>query len=295
MTDTRAWDRNTALGLCLAFLGVLAFSLTLPMTRVAIQALTAAQIAVWRALVAALLAGVILCVIRRPLPARRHGLALAMCAAGTVFGFPLFTALGLRTVTASEAAVVVGLLPLATAVCGVFVAAERPSTFFWLCACVGATLTTLFVLRQSEYRVASGHAWLLCAVGSAAIGYAYGGLASRQLGGWVVACWVLVLSAPVLLVLGFFVPPPALNTPLTSLAAFVYLSVVSQLLGFFALYKGMALAGIARASQVQLLQVFLTIGFAATVFGESLSSEVLVFAAMVAVTVALGTRARIQS
>ena len=47
----------------------------------------------------------------------------------------------------------------------------------------------------------------------------------------------------------------------------------------------MALAGIARVSQLQLLQLFLTIGFAAVFLGDTLGLDVLIFGAAVSVTV----------
>lgn len=284
---------RTTVGLVLAFIGVLAFSLTLPMTRLAITALTPAQVAVWRAIYAAILGALILLVIRPPLPVRQHWMYLLICGLGTVFGFPLFSALGLQTVSASQGAVVIGLLPLGTAVCGAIVGGERPSVAFWLCAGAGALLTTIYVIRQSESGIAVGHLWLLGAVVSASMGYAYGGLAARTLKGWAVSCWALVVSAPALIVLGFLVPSPSLATPWPALGAFAYLAAVSQLCGFFALYKGMAMAGIARASQVQLLQLFLTLIFAATFFGETWSHEALVFGVLVVLTVALGLRTRI--
>ncbi|MEP5762263.1 MAG: DMT family transporter [Litoreibacter sp.] len=286
--------QSLATGLGLTFLGVLAFSLTLPMTRLAITALEPSQVAVWRAIVAAILATTILTILKPPRPQGREWAYVAACAAGTVFGFPIFTTFGMQSVTASHGAVVVGLLPLATAVCGVVIGGERPSVTFWISAFSGTMLTVLFVVRQTEGELVLGHVWLLLAVIAAAIGYAYGGLATRTVKGWSVACWALVISLPVLLPLGLLFLPPALDTPFAPLAAFLYLAVVSQLLGFFAFYRGLALAGIARASQIQLLQLFMTIGFAAMFFGEAWDNEAVVFGAVVVLAVAVGTQSRIK-
>ena len=61
---------------------------------------------------------------RAPRPQRaRTGAALAVSALGTVVGFPLFLALALRQVDAMHAAVVTGVLPLATAVVAAIVLA----------------------------------------------------------------------------------------------------------------------------------------------------------------------------
>ncbi|OBX20120.1 hypothetical protein A9995_05955 [Erythrobacter sp. QSSC1-22B] len=265
------------------------------MTRLAITALEPAQVALWRVLVAAALATTILVAFRPSRPQGGQWAYIAACAMGTVFGFPFFTTLGMQSVSASHGAVVVGLLPLATAVCGVVIGNERPSLVFWAAAVAGTVLTLVFVLRQAEEGLAFGHVWLLLAIIAAAIGYAYGGLAARTLKGWSVACWALVVSLPILIPLGFLVPSPPLGTPIPALAAFAYLAVISQLVGFFAFYRGLALAGIARASQVQLLQLFLTIGFATTLFGETWDGEVITFGAFVIIAVAVGTRARIKT
>ena len=287
-------SKSVTFGLFLTFLGVLTFSLTLPMTRLAITALDPSQVAIWRAIIAALLASTILLALKPPRPQGKQWAFVAACAAGTVFGFPLFTTLGMQSVTASHGAVVIGLLPLATAVCGVIIAGERPSALFWLSAVTGTALTVMFVLRQADGgRIEIGHTWLFLAVVTAAVGYAYGGLASRALKGWSVACWALVISLPILLPLGYMFTPPSVQTPPAAIAAFLYLAVFSQLIGFFAFYKGLALAGIARASQVQLLQLFMTIGFAATLFGEIWDSETVLFGFLVVTAVAIGTRARI--
>jgi drug/metabolite transporter (DMT)-like permease len=66
-----------------------------------------------------------------------------------------------------------------------------------------------------------------------------------------------------------------------------------MLLGFFAWNVGLAMGGIARVSQVQLLQTFVTLAVAALVLGEQVTAETLVFAAAVMLVVAIGRRARI--
>lgn len=291
-------------GLAFAFLGVAAFSLTLPMTTLAVGALEPLQVAVWRAIWAA---GVAVLIVgwdrlrdggtrfRRP-RGRQWG-RLMVCALGVVFGFPLFTTLGMTTVSASHGAVVVGLLPLATAVAGVLVSDERPPAAFWIVAVTGTALTVAFVLRQSGGAAAAigmGHLYLLAAVACAGIGYAVGGQLAKALGGWRVACWSLVAALPALVVLSVLVPPVPFSTAAGPLAAFAYLALVSQLLGFFAWYRGMALAGVTRASQVQLLQLFMTVGVAIVLLGEPFDPEVIAFGAAVVLCVAVGSRLRVR-
>ena len=291
-------DRRTRAGLLLAFLGVAAFSLTLPMSRVALEGLSAPQIAVWRAIVAAAAAAAILAALRPPPPRGRQWYRLLMCAGGVVFGFPVFTTLAMETVTAAHGAVVVGLLALGTAIVGAAIGGERPSPAFWAVAALGTGLTVLFVLRQSsaagtaDAGLAVGHLHLALAVATASIGYAHGGLLARSLPGWSVACWSLVVSLPVLVLAAAFVPPPSPAAEGRVLGAFAYLALVSQLGGFFFWYRGLAMAGIARASQVQLLQLFMTLAAAFLLFGEPFDPEAVVFGALVVATVAIGTRLR---
>ena len=281
-------------GLALALLAVTAFSLTLPMTRIAVVDLGALSVAIWRALIAGFAALVLLLLLR---PARPRGCQwwqIAVCAFGTVFGFPVFTTLAMDTVSASHGAVVVALLPIATAVVGVFISNERPSRSFWLAAGFGTALTLIFVWRQADGGIAFGHIYLMLAVITAGIGYAYGGVLALDIEGWVVACWSLVSSLPVLSVLAIFVPSPNWNAGASAVSALFYLALISQLGGFFAWYRAMALVGIARASQVQLLQVFLTVGFAVVLLRERWDMEVVVFGALVVMTVWLTTRLKIH-
>ena len=291
---SRKLDGNEKVGLALAFLAVTAFSLTLPMTRLAVADLGALSVAVWRGLIAGFAALILLIVLRPRRPRGRQWRDLVACAFGTVFGFPIFTALAMETVSASHGAVVVALLPIATAVVGVLISNERPSLGFWLASLFGTAVTFVFVWRQAEGGLTFGHIYLIFAVITAGIGYAYGGLLARDIKGWVVACWSLVASLPVLAGLVVFVPPLNLHAEVVTLGAFFYLALISQLGGFFAWYRSMALAGIARASQVQLLQLFFTVGFAVLLLSESWDVEVIAFGAVVAMTVWLTTRLRVH-
>lgn len=281
-------------GLLYGFLGVAAFSLTLPMTSIAVPEFGAAQVIIWRGLMATFAAITILLALRPQRPVGVEWRHLALCAFGTVFGFPFFTTLAMQTVSASHGAVVIGLLPLATAIAGVLVSNERPSKGFWLASLLGTALTLTFVWRQAEGGLAIGHVYMLLAVVTAGLGYAYGGRLARRLRGWVVACWSLVISLPVLLVAVSLNPSFPFDAAPQGLGALFYLALISQLGGFFAWYRGMALAGIARVSQVQLLQLFMTFGFAVLLLGEPWDAETIAFGAAVVATVWITTRLRIR-
>ncbi|NMO18372.1 DMT family transporter [Pyxidicoccus fallax] len=286
---------RTREGLLLGALGVLAFSLTLPATRVAVPELGGTVVGLGRALVAAVLAGVLLAVKREKLPERRHWPRLALISAGMVVGFPLLSAHALKDMPASHGAVLVGLLPAATAVAAVFRARERPSAAFWLASAAGLVAVLAFAVAQGAGAPTSGDGLVLLAVAAAAVGYAEAGALSRELGGWRVLCWVLVLSAPVLLpIVGLSVDARLLTASPRAWAGFAYVSGVSMFLGCFAWYRGLALAGVARVSQLQLLQPLLTLGASAVLLGEPVGRDTVGAALLVLLCVLASARSRIH-
>lgn len=280
-----------AKGLAWGFAGVALFSLTLPATRAAVAHLDPVFVALGRALLAAACAAAVLAITRTRRPTPAEWRLLALSAAGVVFGFPLFTTWAMRHVPASHGAVVLAVLPLATAAAGAIVARERPSPGFWIVGVAGSLVVLAFALREGGGGVAAADLALLAAVVSAALGYALGARAAATMGGWQAISWSLVLCVPVL------APAVLLNLPATprdvpagAWAGFLYVALVSQYLGFFAWYRGLALGGIARVGQMQLLQPFLTIAASALLVAEALRADVLGFACVVVALVALGRR-----
>jgi drug/metabolite transporter (DMT)-like permease len=166
---------------------------------------------------------------------------------------------------------------------------ERPSRGFWVAALCGAALVVAFALIEGGGTVHVADIALLVAVAVAAIGYAVGARLARDMPGWVVISWVLVLSAPFLLlpVIWAGVSHGISASPAAWLG-FAYVSLFSQYLGFFAWYHGLALDGVARVSQVQLTQPFLTLIASALLLGENVSAGMIIFAAAVVATVAIG-------
>ncbi len=285
-------DHETA-GMLLGFLGVAGFSLTLPVTRHAVEYFSPVFIGCGRGFVAALAALAYLLLTRSRGPSRRDLYSLAVVAAGIVFGFPLLSAWAMLHVPSAHGAVMLGVLPLATAFVGALIAGERPSIPFWIAGMVGAGAVVLFALIQHD---AGGlhlaDLALLGAVAAAAVGYAEGARLSRTLGGWQVICWALVLSLPLLAVptavevyrLDLRAPTPA------AWSGFLYLSLVSQFFAFFFWYRGLALGGIARVSQVQLLQIFLTLFASALMLKETVDVTTIAFSVFVVATVAVSRR-----
>lgn len=283
--------RDENLGYLLGLLAVVAFAVTLPATRVAVRALDPVFVGLGRAVGAALLAGVFLLATRQPLPSRQQLRSLAVVAAGVVVGFPLLSAWAMRHVDASHGGVVLGILPLATAATAALFSGERPSARFWVCAVIGSALVAGYSLTQSRGAPALADAALVGAVISAAIGYAEGARLSRTLGGLQVISWALVLSAPVLLVPVLLAAPSTIRLPVESWAGFGYVMVISQFLAFIPWYRGLALGGIARVGQTQLLQPFLTILAAALLLGEPGDIVTWMVAALVVAVVAVGRTA----
>lgn len=281
---------NERAGLAWALLGVASFSLTFPALRVALQGLPPTFVGTGRAVVAALCAATLLLATRQPLPDRRHWPALARVALGVVAGFSWLSAEALVHLSAVQAGVMGGLLPLATATAGAWLAGERPPRVFWVAAVLGSLGVIAYAMGRAGTLFGEGDWALLAAVLFAALGYAEGGRLARELGGWQVISWALVFAAPVLLI------PALLNwprhpAPLSAWFGFLYLAVVSQWLGFFAWYRGMALAGVTRISQVQLLQVFFTLIAAWALLGESVAWRTWLFALWVVGAVSVGRRA----
>ena len=294
-----AADRDATRGLLLGGLGVLIFAATLPMTRLAVGDAAAPQlppafVTAGRAAVAGLLSVLWLLWLRAPLPARRHWPALAGCALGTVLGFPLFLALALRRVDAMHAAVVTGVLPLATAAVAAIVLRQRASTGFWGCAVAGCALVIAYAGWQGAGVLTLADGLLLLAVLSAAVGYVGGARVSASVPAPQVICWVLVLSLPLVLPLAWWLRP---LQPASAAAwgGFAYVSLFSMWLGFFAWYRGLALGGVMRVSQVQLLQPFLALLFAVPILGERLDAATVGFALAVMAVVFVGRRMPVQA
>ena len=300
MTALSTSDSSITKGLWLGLLGIVIFSVTLPMTRLAVGTPDAPQmsgafIAFGRAVVAAGLSAAFLLVTRAPLPQRQHWLPLAITALGVVFGFPLFTSIAMRYVEAVHASVIVGVLPLATAAVGALLHRQRPSKGFWLCAALGSVMVVTFAILRSGNTSGAGLSigfadmLLLAAMLCAAVGYGYGGRLSQQMRAEHVICWALVISLPLTVPLALLTYPTA---PLKAVtwAAFGYVAVFSMWLGFFAWYRGLALAGTVRVSQVQLVQPFMSMLFAVPLLGERLDAVTVGFALAVIATVLIGKK-----
>ena len=278
-------------------LGVACFSLTVPATRAAVPELGALLVGAGRSVVAGVLALGVLAVRRERLPARTDLVPLLLVAAGVVFGFPLCSAIALRSVPAAHALVFIGLAPMTTALVAVLRNGERPSFTFWLASSCGAAAVFAFGFTQASLHIAAADGWLLAAVLSAAFGYGEGARLTRRLGGWRVISWALVLSLPLTLGLSAVAlarHPLAEPVSWQALLGFAYVGVISMYLAFFAWYRGLTRTTIARASQVQLAQPVLGVFWSWLLLGEHVNSAMLLTAAFVLVSAAWASRARVR-
>jgi len=260
------------LGYWYGALAVLLFSLNFAAMKIALRDLDPTMVGLGRGLLAAIPAAILLLWTRQPFPKRRHALPLALTTLGAVLGFPMFLAIALREVHATHAAVVTGLMPLATAVLGSWRDREKQRPLFWVAAFAGSAVVAGYAFVTGGNTFSMADLALFAAVLSAAVGYAEGARLAREIGSWQVICWALVFSVPALIVPifrsyqahGFHASPAAW-------AGFLYAGFISMFFGYFVWYRGLALGGVAKVSQLQLLQPFIALISCALLLDETLT------------------------
>jgi drug/metabolite transporter (DMT)-like permease len=282
--------KTTTQGWLNGFLGVLIFSMSLPATRVAVADFDPLFLTVARATIAGLLGVALLVLFREKRPQKSQVFPLIIVALGVVVGFPLLTALALQTITSAHSTVYIGLLPLATAIFGVLRGGERPTAAFWFFSCLGSACVAGFAAYQSGSSLAVGDVYMLGAIIVCGLGYAEGAKLSRVLGGWQVISWALIVALPVMGILTLWrLPASFADVSIPAWLGMAYVSVFSMLIGFVFWYRGLALGGIAAVGQLQLVQPFMALCWAALLLGEDVSPIMIVVTIAVVLCVA-GTR-----
>ena len=286
---------GTRRGLFFGWLGMLLFSGTVVATRFAVRDLDATFIALGRALVAAVLAACVLWVRGAPWPRRNQWRRLVLVAGGVVVGFPWLITLALRTMPASHGAVIIGLLPMATSVLAVMRGGERPSPAFWLASAAGLVGIVVFASTRGAHGLGQADLLALGAVVLGGIGYCEGGLLAREMPPAHVICWALLVSAPFLaLPTAWVVARVGISAGPAAWAGFAYVAVLSMFLGFFAFYRGMSEAGIARVSQIQLAQPICSLIWSAMFLGERIDAATVLAAVFVVGCVLVTSRTRVR-
>lgn len=287
MSSTDSTSKGWGSGL----LGVIIFSGSLPATRVAVAGFSPIFLTAARAVIAAALAVALLLLWRQKRPERRDIASLLIVALAVVIGFPLLTALALRHITSAHSIVFIGLLPLATAIFGVLRCGERPKPLFWLFSCIGSMTVAAFAIFNKGKASLTGDLLMIAAIVLCGLGYAEGGKLSRKLGGWQVISWALVLSAPLMLLLAIAtIPSTWKSVNASAWLGLAYVSVFSMLIGFVFWYRGLALGGIARVGQLQLLQPFFGLALAGLLLGEPIAWAMVAATGIVVVCVAFAKR-----
>lgn len=286
---------NETKGMWLGFIGVAIFALTLPLTRLALQhGFAALFLSFGRTVIAAAVAGPMLLLSGQQRPSLSDTKQLVFVMGGVIFGFPVLSALALQYVPASHGSVVLGTLPLATALMSTIFAGERPSPAFWFWSILGAVTVATFALWDGGAEFHGGDVLLILAVLAAGMGYAAGGQLSKKLGGWQVMGWALLLALPITLpVTLWLVVHMQGDNSWIGWACFAYLALLSQLGGFYFWNTGLSLGGIARVGQVQLLQTFMTLVAAFFLLGEAITARAIFFALVVAACVWFGRKAAV--
>jgi len=271
MTIAKQPQSNLTTAFMLGFLGVTVFAGTLPFTRLAILDFSPWFITFCRALIGAIPAAIWLMATGKKFNHPKN-LEIFISGAILIFGFPGFMAIAMTTIPASHGGVVLGIAPLATAFISMLIAGERHSRWFWLLSIAGAVIVIAFSFIKSGTGIgglSSGYIWMLAAAIAASTGYVMAGKLSRLMSGTEVICRSLVLNLPLIAAGTFWLWQPQFATPSTTgIISMLYLGLFSMFIGFFAWNTALAMGGIGRIGQVQLLQIFMTLAISAVLLGE---------------------------
>ena len=274
---------------------MLGFSGTLAATRVAVAGFSPLQITCARIVMAGLLgAAYLLLTNRLALPARKHVVSILLMGLGLAVGYPFFLAMALESVPAVHGAVVAGLAPAATALIAVVRTGERPSLPFWGACLVGFGAVLFFAYDAGEGHLSAADGWLLLGMLSLGIAYVEGGRASRDLGGSVALSWAMLLLTPFAAV-PLIIGGGAFESARVSAASWfslAYLGVVSMFLASVFWYRGLALGGIARIGQINLLLPLTALGWSALFLGEEITRTAVACAVIVFLAMIVCLRAR---
>lgn len=284
---------NETKGMLLGFIGVLMFSLTLPFTRIAVAELSPYFVTFGRSSLGGICALLLFAFTKPKLPTKNQLIRLSVMALGVVYGFPLFVSLAMKTLPSAHGGIVLGVLPLATAVVGALRFNERPSLAFWITAVTGSLLVITYASLNGSGGLASEDWLLFVAIASASIGYSEGGKLSEEMSSVEVISWALVLTLPINIFLTYQYIDFEISAVSTSaIISFVYVGLISMYIAFFFWYRGIALGGVARVGQVQLLQPFLTLVGAYFLLDEQITAMNIGFALCVLAVVVLGKKTR---
>ncbi|MBW3518606.1 DMT family transporter [Flavobacterium sp. NKUCC04_CG] len=258
------------------FIAVVFFSGSMPATKLAVMDFNPIFLTGARGTIAGILALVALLWFKEKRPSKFQFKSLLITAFGIVLGFPILSAFALQHISSAHSLVFLAMLPLSTAIFGVIRGGERPSKIFWFFSLMGSLLVMGYAISQGIETSLLGDILMLLAIILCGLGYAEGAKLSKNLGGWQVISWVLVISLPLTLPLSYFYLPSDFETiNTTAWIGLLYIGFFSMFIGFIFWYKGLAQGGIAKVGQLQLLQPFFGLGLSATLLQEQVSMGML--------------------
>ena len=292
-------DSQVRRGLGLAFIAVVLFSTSVPLTKVAIQGFTPLLTATGRAVIAGSIAVVVLAVTRAPRPPRNQVRPLLLTMAGAVFGWPILLAFALEYTSSAHAAVIAAFMPLTTAVFAVLRTHERVQTQFWVAAGLGTLALVAFSLTKAQDSAGNLLADLLVVVAVIFSSWCYveGASISKVMPGWQVISWVVVFALPITIpatILLWLTTSANYAPTATEWSALIGLGVSSMYVGFIAWYQGLVKAGIAYGGQMQQLQAPLTLVWSAWFLHEAVTWVTVLSALAVIGCVVWAQRSRAQ-
>ncbi len=284
-------------GLGFAFLAIILFSLSLPMTKWALESFDPFFTATARAVIAALIALFFIWIKKVPIFHRKDLRAFLYTTAGAVFGWPILVALALNRTTTAQVAVIAAIMPLVTALIAVLRTHERASHSFWIGSALGTLILIFFALSRGggvDHDLVADLLTLL-AVFASSWCYVEGAALTKIYPGWQVISWVVIIALPINIPLSIFIwSRTNQNYSLTFHGIFglLVIGIFSMYLGFFAWYKGLNQAGTVRGSQIQQLQAIFTLGWAVILLKEKVSITTLFSALGVIICVLWALSAR---
>ena len=263
-------------GLLFAFIGVFAFSLSLPFTKMALKSFDPLFTAFARPVIAAFLAIPLMLALKVPALPRHLWRPMAFTALGAVFGWPILIAVALERTTSSHVSVISAVMPLVTAIIAVIRNRKHPGTSFWVASSLGTALLVFFSISRGGTSSADllTDLIILGAVIASSYCYVEGAGLTNYLPGWQVISWVVVISLPIAVpgtIAVYLATSSEYTLQFDAVFGMLAIGLSSMYLGFIAWYRGLRDFGVAHGSQVQQLQAIMTLGWSALLLGESVT------------------------
>lgn len=282
-------------GMLIGFVGISIFSLTLPFTQMAVNEMSPFFVAFARASIAGICALILLIFTKSKFPNKIQIRRLIIIVIGVIYGFPIFTSIAMKTLPSSHSGIVLGILPLAMSLFAAIKYKEKPSSSFWMISIFGTFIVISYTFIDNNGSLMIEDLWLLFAILFAAIGYSEGGTLAKEMGSIGVISWALVISLPINLFASYlFYEINYASISFQAIISLTYVGLFSMFIGFFFWYKGIAIGGISRVGQVQLIQPFLTIVGAYFLTNEKITTLNILFAFMVLIVIIIGRKTKIQ-